>query len=171
MNDINFRPMKLEDIPRVHGIDVLSFTMPWPEKSYHFELTQNPATLAIVAEIRQQNYNPMVVGMAVVWLIIDEAHIATIAIHPNFRGLGYGKNLLAEILRQSILRGATLATLEVRESNLIAQGMYQKFGFKVVGHRPHYYADKNENAVLMTISGLSVGSLKRFANIIQEHNL
>jgi ribosomal-protein-alanine N-acetyltransferase len=162
--------MKLEDIPRVHGIDVLSFTMPWPEKSYHFELTQNPATLAIVAEIGQHNDNPMVVGMAVVWLIIDEAHIATIAIHPDFRGLGYGKNLLAEILRQSILRGAILATLEVRESNLIAQGMYQMFGFKVVGRRPHYYADRNEDAVLMTISELSIGSLKRFANIIQEHN-
>jgi ribosomal-protein-alanine N-acetyltransferase len=99
MQAIKFRPMQIEDIPSVHAIDLLSFTMPWPEKSYHFELTQNPSTLAVVAELNQQNTGPAVIGMAVVWMILDEAHIATIAIHPDFRGVGLGKSLLAETLR------------------------------------------------------------------------
>jgi ribosomal-protein-alanine N-acetyltransferase len=148
---LKFRPMKLEDIPQVHEIDVLSFALPWPEKSYLFELTENPTTLALVAESIQRDSEAVVIGMAVVWIIIDEAHIATIAIHPDFRGYGFGKKLLAETLRQSIQRGALDATLEVRENNLLAQQMYTKFGFTIVGQRLHYYHDNNENAVLMTL--------------------
>jgi len=145
------RPMKLEDIPRVHEIDVLSFTLPWPEKSYRFELTENPTTLAYVAEMVSRDAKLDVIGMAIVWIVIDEAHIATIAIHPDFRRYGYGKRLLSEVLRQSILGGAILATLEVRETNLLAQQMYTKFGFTIVGRRLHYYKDNNEDAVIMTL--------------------
>lgn len=142
--------MKLEDIALVHEIDVLSFTLPWPEKSFRFELTENPSTLALVAEVVSADTNTLVIGMSIVWLVIDEAHIATIAIHPEFRGFGYGKKLLAETLRQSIQRGAIMATLEVRENNLLAQQMYTKFGFMIVGRRPRYYKDNNEDAILMT---------------------
>jgi ribosomal-protein-alanine N-acetyltransferase len=149
-----FRPMKLEDIPRVHEIDVLSFALPWPEKSYRFELTENPTTLALVAEIIPNNSGAVVIGMAVVWIIVDEAHIATIAIHPDFRGYGFGKILLIETLRQSIQRGVVVATLEVRENNHMAQQMYTKFGFKIVGRRLHYYQDNKEDAVLMTLDKL-----------------
>ena len=84
------RPMKLEDIPRVHEIDVLSFSLPWPEKSYLFELTENPSTLALVAEIISHAMpNRLSSGWSVVWIVVDEAHIATIAIHPDYRGNGY----------------------------------------------------------------------------------
>jgi ribosomal-protein-alanine N-acetyltransferase len=143
--------MKLEDIPRVHEIDVLSFPLPWPEKSFLFELTQNPSTLALVAEVVLSDTKPVVIGMSVVWIVVDEAHIATIAIHPEFRGNGYGKKLLVETLRQAIQRGAVLATLEVRENNSLAQQMYRNFGFKIVGRRPHYYKDNNEDAIIMTL--------------------
>jgi ribosomal-protein-alanine N-acetyltransferase len=146
--------MKLEDVPRVHEIDVLSFPLPWPEKSYLFELTENPSTLALVAEILSSEARLVVIGMAVVWIVVDEAHIATIAIHPNFRGNGYGKKLLAETLRQSIQRGAALATLEVRENNRIAQRMYMNYGFKTVGKRPQYYKDNNEDAIIMTVNSM-----------------
>ncbi len=146
--------MKLEDVPRVHEIDMLSFALPWPEKSYLFELVENPTTLALVAEIAPQEAMPMVIGMAVVWVVVDEAHIATIAVHPDYRGFGYGKKLLAETLRQVIHRGVVQATLEVRENNMLAQRMYIKFGFKIVGRRLHYYKDNNEDAVLMTVDKL-----------------
>jgi [ribosomal protein S18]-alanine N-acetyltransferase len=143
--------MKLEDIPRVHEIDVLSFPLPWPEKSFLFELTENPSTLALVAEVLSRDARLVVIGMVVVWIVVDEAHIATIAIHPEYRGNGYGKKLLAETLRQSIQLGAALATLEVRENNRIAQQMYKNFGFTTVGRRLHYYKDNNEDAVIMTV--------------------
>ena len=145
------RPMKLTDIPRVHEIDVLSFPLPWPENSFLFELTENPSTLALVAEITPQDARPVVIGMVVDWIVVDEAHIATIAIHPDFRGNGYGRQLLAETLRQSIQHGAILATLEVRETNMIAQQMYRTFGFSPVGRRLHYYKDNNEDAIIMTL--------------------
>jgi ribosomal-protein-alanine N-acetyltransferase len=157
--------MELEDITRVHEIDVLSFSLPWPQNSYQFELTQNPSTLAIVNELIPPGAMPIIIGMAVVWIMVDEAHIATIAIHPQFRGHGIGKKLLAETLRQSIQRGATLATLEVREHNSVAQQMYQKFGFEIVGRRMRYYQDNNEDAVLMTLSKLSDGYLSWMDNV------
>lgn len=165
MYTLKYRPMKLEDIPRVREIDVLSFSLPWPEKSYQFELTQNPSTLAIVNELVPPGAMPIIIGMVVVWILLDEAHIATIAIHPNFRGHGIGKKLLAETLRQSIKRSAILATLEVREHNHIAQQMYAKFGFEIVGRRPKYYLDNNEDAVIMTLSKLGLGYLSWMDNV------
>jgi len=165
MYTLKYRPMKLEDIPRVREIDVLSFSLPWPEKSYQFELTQNPSTLAIVNELIPPGAMPIVIGMTVVWIMLDEAHIATIAIHPHFRGHGIGKKLLAETLRQSIKRGAILATLEVRQHNHIAQQMYTKFGFEIVGRRPKYYLDNNEDAVIMTLSKLGPGYLSWMDNV------
>ena len=153
---LRFRPMNLEDVARVHEIDIQSFSLPWPEKSFIFELTENPSSLSIVAELVVNELLFSVVGMSVVWIIADEAHIATIAIDAEFRGLGYGKSLLTETLRQSTRRGAQMATLEVRESNLIAQRLYRSFGFNIVGRRTHYYHDNNEDAIIMTVAPLGV---------------
>lgn len=149
----------------MHEIDVLSFSLPWPEKSFKYELTENPSTLAMVAEIFPEGTEPIVMGMAVVWIIVDEAHIATIAIHPNYRGRGYGKRLLAETLRRSIQRGASLATLEVRASNQVAQQMYLEFGFSIVGRRTHYYRDNDEDAIIMTIQHLESEYLTRLITL------
>lgn len=151
---LQFRPMRLADIPRVHEIDQLSFSLPWPERSFTFELTENPAALAIVAEITSGGSGSELIGMAVIWIIVDEAHIATIAVHPGFRGKGYGKRLLAESLRQSIYKGAVSATLEVRENNQLAQRIYAQFGFTIVGRRERYYRDNDEAAIIMSINGL-----------------
>jgi [ribosomal protein S18]-alanine N-acetyltransferase len=153
-HELRYRSMNMGDIHRVLEIDLLSFSLPWSEKSYLFELTKNPSTLALVVEYTPKDNVPLVIGMSVTWIIIDEAHIATIAIHPEFRGFGYGKRLLAETLRQGIERGARMATLEVRASNPIAQQLYQSFGFIVVGRRPHYYRDNNEDAIVMTVDPL-----------------
>ncbi len=61
---LKYRPMNLEDIPRVHEIDIRSFSLPWPEKSYHFELTENPSTLALVAELIPDDGEPVTIGMS-----------------------------------------------------------------------------------------------------------
>jgi ribosomal-protein-alanine N-acetyltransferase len=163
---LRFRRMKPEDVPRVHEIDLLSFSMPWPEKSYLFELMENPTTLALVAELISPGGGLVIVGMVVVWIVVDEAHIATIAIHPDFRGQGFGKRLLGETLRQSMQRGVNTVTLEVRENNLLAQQMYVKFGFKIVGRRPHYYKDNNEDAILMTVDKLGSQYLERLNKLV-----
>jgi ribosomal-protein-alanine N-acetyltransferase len=163
--NLSIRQMKLEDVPRVHEIDVLSFSLPWPQKSYLFELNENPTTLALVAETVTEAARSLVIGMSVVWIVVDEAHIATIAIHPDFRGQGYGKRLLGESLRKSILRGVTQATLEVRMHNRLAQQMYVNFGFKIVGRRLHYYQDNSEDAIIMTVKKLGENYLQRLSQM------
>lgn len=153
-DDVHVRRMALADVERVHLIDQLSFTMPWPVSSYRYELTENKTSLAHVAEVVHDNDLTVVVGMIVTWLIIDEAHIATIAVHPNYRRLGIGKILLNISLQEAIRSGAKAATLEVREGNRAASNMYAGFGFKVAGRRPRYYHDTQEDAIIMTVNGL-----------------
>ncbi len=140
------RRMTLEDVPAVHEIDLLSFSLPWPERSFRFELTENPITRGWVAEV-----DGKIIAMLVLWFIIDEAHIATIAVHPNFRRQGIGEQILLHALRDVQDEGAQRAFLEVRAGNLAAQAMYKKYGFEVTGVRRRYYKDNNEDALLMDL--------------------
>lgn len=162
---ISFRPMSLADVARVREIDMRSFSMPWSERSYRFELTENEHSVVWVAEVEpasEDGSGRQVVGMIVTWVIVDEAHIATIAIDPEYRGRGLGRRLLAIGLRAAYQRGARLAYLEVRRGNLVAQNLYQQFGFRVAGERPRYYQDNNEDALLMTLDQLDPQALERF---------
>jgi len=151
---INIRPMLANDLERVHDIDCLSFSVPWPPSSYRFELFENPASRLWVAEAHMPDGKTDVVGMIVVWLIVDEAHIATLAVHPEYRGRSIGRKLLYVAVRECIAWGARMATLEVRESNIAAQALYRDFGFDLVGRRPHYYIDNNEDALIMTLEDM-----------------
>ena len=140
------RRMTLEDIPAVHEIDMLSFSLPWPERSFRFELTGNPVSRGWVAEM-----DGKIAAMLVLWFIVDEAHIATIAVHPDFRRQGIGEMILLHALRGVREEGARRAFLEVRVGNVAAQVMYKKYGFEVAGVRPRYYKDNNEDALLMNL--------------------
>ncbi|HSB90927.1 MAG TPA: ribosomal protein S18-alanine N-acetyltransferase [Anaerolineales bacterium] len=150
---LRVRPMTLADVPDVAAIDRLSFSLPWPERSYRYELTENPAARLLVAEM-PASPRLRVVGYVGLWLLVDEAHISTIAVHPAERGRGIGETLLLAALDLAARIGAELATLEVRASNAAAQNLYRKHGFEVVGSRPGYYKDNREDAVLMTLSQL-----------------
>jgi len=143
------RRMTLEDVPAVHEIDNLSFSLPWPERSFRYEITQNPVTRGWVAEA-----DGRIAAMLVLWFIVDEAHIATIATHPDFRRQGIGEQILIQALLDVRAEGARRAFLEVRAGNVAAQSMYRKYGFVVDGIRPRYYRDNNEDALLMSLEGL-----------------
>lgn len=152
------RPMVLEDLEQVVAIDQMSFSLPWPAHSFRYELLENDVSRLWVAEALPAESEasssgevPKVIGMIIVWLILDEAHIATIAVHPQYRRLGIGRQILLTALRECATQGAASATLEVRENNHIAIEMYRKFGFVVVGRRKRYYMDTNEDAILMTL--------------------
>ncbi len=159
---ITFRPMSLADIPRVHQIDLLSFSMPWSERSYRFELLENESSLILVAENNLAGAPPELVGMIVLWVILDEAHVATIATHPDYHGQGIGRQLLARGLLAAYDRGARASFLEVRRSNQAALRMYHHFGFEVVGERRGYYQDNHEDALLMTLSDIRPAALQSF---------
>lgn len=147
--NVMIRKMTLDDIEQVIAIDRESFSLPWPERSFRFELTDNPASRCWVAEV-----DGKIAGMIVVWLIVDEVHVATIATHPDFRRQGIAKNLLSHALQHLSTEGAQSSFLEVRASNLVAQEMYRKFGYEESGVRRHYYRDNDEDAILMTLSGM-----------------
>lgn len=140
------RRMAEADLPAVYEIDRLSFTLPWPERSFRFELSGNPASRCWVAEV-----DGRIAAMIVVWMIVDEAHIATIATHPDFRRQGLAARLLAYALKSTAAEGAARSLLEVRVSNESAQAMYRRFGYVEDGRRPRYYKDNGEDALLMSL--------------------
>ena len=82
--------------------------------------------------------------------MVDEAHITTFAVLPDWRRRGIGARLMLAVLRLSVELRASVATLEVRLSNVGARMLYQRFGFRPVGVRPRYYSDNGEDALIMT---------------------
>jgi len=160
---ITFTRMELADIPNVVEIDQLSFSLPWSASAYRHELTENDASHFIVAVVPTAPSRPKVlawlfgqpagrgiIGYAGFWFVVDEAHINTFAVHPHWRGRGVGEQLLVALLKQALELGAVEATLEVRAGNIVAQNLYRKYNFEVVGRRKHYYRDNQEDALIMT---------------------
>lgn len=79
----------------------------------------------------------------------DVAQILNIATHPDFRGRGFARNILEEIISYSQNRGACFISLEVRESNSIAIGLYKSCGFYEVGRLKQYYKHPSEDALIL----------------------
>jgi ribosomal-protein-alanine N-acetyltransferase len=98
---------------------------------------------------------PALLGYGGFWLIIDEAHICTLAVHPEWRGRGLGQLLLVHLVERAVEAQASYLTLEVRATNSIAQLLYTKYGFARVGRRKGYYTDTGEDAIIMTTDRIS----------------
>ena len=147
---VAIEPMRLEHLPSIHAIEQASFSAPWPANAYRSELETNRLASYLVARVDDD-----IVGYGGMWLMVDEAHITTFAIHPAWRRQHIGERLLLEFVDVAILRRAREMTLEVRLSNLPARRLYEKFGFRPVGVRPRYYSDDHEDALIMTTLPLS----------------
>jgi ribosomal-protein-alanine N-acetyltransferase len=145
MPDYHFRAMHLDDLDAVLAIDRLSFPTPAQLKMYQYELTQNE-----MAHYQVMLDGDLLIGYSGFWMIADECHISTIAIHPDWRGRKLGEALLLYMLDCAREHKPILATLEVRRSNTIAQALYLRHNFAIVGERRRYYKDTNEDAILMT---------------------
>jgi ribosomal-protein-alanine N-acetyltransferase len=141
--------MRLADLPAVQEIERLSFTSPWPPNAYRTELESN--RLATYLVVRGDD---RVIAYAGMWLMVDEAHVTTFAVHPLWRRRHVAERLLMAILDIAVHRRAREATLEVRLSNIAARRLYEKYGFRPVGIRPRYYTDDNEDALVMTTEEL-----------------
>ena len=141
--EITFRKMTANDADAVAEIELKTFSMPWKREDFFRELNKNFAEY-IVGEIDEK-----IVAYAGAWISFNEAEVMNVAVDENFRGLGIGKKLFAELIKICKNRGATAITLEVRPSNTPAIKIYENFGLKSVGRRKNYYDNPTEDALIM----------------------
>jgi [ribosomal protein S18]-alanine N-acetyltransferase len=148
-------PMTPADLDEVMLLERQCFKDPWTRHMYLSDLTRNELATYLVlrlpAEMRGEHGTtlPSLLAYGGFWLLLDEAHIATIASHPDYRSHGLGAWLLLELLDEAVRRGAACSTLEVRVGNGPAHRLYQRLGYQVVGGRVNYYRD-GEDALIMT---------------------
>lgn len=112
-----------------------------------------------------------IVGYAGLWLMVDEAHITTIATHPSVRGRGVGELLLVHLIDIAYSIGARWVTLEVRVSNTVAQSLYRKYGFHIISTRPRYYSDNNEDAYIMWTEEILTPQYRTLFGTLKAHLL
>jgi ribosomal-protein-alanine N-acetyltransferase len=155
------RRMSPDDLDAVIEIEKRSFKQPWSRSAYLMDLLHNEMAtyLVLLPGGGDEGRLPPVLAYGGSWLVMDEAHVATLATHPNLRSLGLGQVVLLGLLDQAIEDLATRSTLEVRVSNLSAQHLYQKLGYAVVGTRRHYYQD-GEDAYIMTTAPLDSPAMR-----------
>ncbi len=163
------RPMEPHDVPVVVAIDRLSFPTPWSAAAFRRELQKEASTYSVLLRPEgdgaqppagqggtwlRRLFNPTapsrVIGYVGFRLQGGHGHITTIALHPDWRGRGFGNLLLSVALRRMVARGVEMVTLEMRPSNRLAYRLYRKYGFRVVQFRREYYRD-GEDAWVMAV--------------------
>ena len=150
---INGQPLRLEqitesDIPAVLALEKKVNGAPWSEQAFRNELG-HPHGIFLVARLGEK-----VVGYGGVWLVIDEAHITTVAVADEYRRQGIGKEIVLNLMDQARKRGMTCSTLEVRAGNLAAITLYENLGFATTATRKGYYPDNKEDALVMWLYNL-----------------
>ncbi len=139
--------MEGSDIDAVMEIERLSFRAPWSRNVFLEELEREWARVDVVRDTADGS----VVAFANYWLVADELHILNIATHPRQRRLGHATRLLSHMVEVARAGACRCLTLEVRRSNALAQRLYGRFAFRAVGLRPNYYADDQEDAIVMLL--------------------
>lgn len=147
MENFYVRKMDRADLSDVVGVEVAVYDSPWPQDIFFREITENKHAHYFVAV--RDGY---IIGYGGMWLVVDDAQITNIAIHPAWRGYKYGEALFRTMFDYGIYHGMRRLSLEVRESNVVAQRMYEKFGMVRAGIRKNYYTDNQEDAVVMWVN-------------------
>ena len=142
--------MTVDDVPQVHAIEEATFAMPWSRQSFMEEMTRNVCARYLVAV----DEHGAIVAYGGAWIILDEAHVTNVAVEESRRGQGIGRKLMRALMQYASNLGAQYLTLEVRRSNVRAQGLYRSLGFVELGVRKRYYEDNGEDALLMVCDHL-----------------
>ena len=138
----------------------------WSKESFYNELANN---LAVYYGIKSEENT--LAGYIGTWKIIDEAHITTLAVHPDYQKKQLAQALLVQTIEDCYQSMIKYITLEVRESNISAIKLYEKFLFESIGIRKHYYQDNNENAIIMFTQNIWYDKFKNnFAKIKEGIN-
>lgn len=146
---LEIETMTAADLPAVLRIEALSFSTAWPMNAFANEIRDNKLAHYFTGRLEGR-----IVAYGGIWVILEDSHVTTIAVHPDFRGRKLGEVMLLKLLDEAIAQGASWITLEVRESNDAAQRLYRKYGFTTVSTRRGYYSDNGENALVMWAGNL-----------------
>ena len=139
------RPIREEDVAQIHEIEKACFAMPWSEESILHDVKENVVARWLVMD----DGAGRVLAYAGMWLVLDEAHVCNIAVHPEYRRKGFGRRILDALITLARETSMRMMTLEVRRSNEAAQRLYHSAGFLDVGYRKRYYEDNREDALIM----------------------
>lgn len=146
---LSVAPMATSDIAAVIRIERACFSTVWPSDAFYNELGTNKLAHYFVGRIGER-----VVAYGGIWIILEDSHVTTLAVDPEYRRRRFGEIVLLRLIDEAIERGAAWMTLEVRESNTAAQQLYRKYGFTTVTMRSGYYSDDNESALIMWAGSL-----------------
>ena len=152
--DVEIVRMKRRHLRGVLAIEDMVYPRPWSPMLFTSEINQPDTRRYLVAWDRSASTaarlsGRAVVGYAGVMVVVGEAHITTVATHPEHHRRKVASRLLVRLLREARALGAEAATLEVRVNNRGAQRLYSGFGFTNAGVRPGYYTETQEDAVIM----------------------
>jgi [ribosomal protein S18]-alanine N-acetyltransferase len=139
-------PMRVADLDQVMAIERESFRSPDSAKVFLEEMQRDWAHVDVVRDPERH-----VVAFSNYWVVADEVHVLNLATHPGERRSGHASRLLAHIIDAGRERKCRFVTLEVRRSNAGALRLYRRFGFRAVGVRPNYYAEDQEDAIVMLL--------------------
>ncbi|NJM00067.1 MAG: ribosomal protein S18-alanine N-acetyltransferase [Synechococcaceae cyanobacterium RM1_1_27] len=123
-------------------LDLLCYGGHWGSQSYEEELDRTNT------DVLGYLWGSDLVAFGILWRVLEEAHLISLAVHPDHRRQRLGSKLVAALLAQAWRQGSEWATLEVRSSNEAAQALYQRCGFQLLGRRQHYYQDPDEDALI-----------------------
>ncbi|HEY2899227.1 MAG TPA: ribosomal protein S18-alanine N-acetyltransferase [Polyangia bacterium] len=140
-------PMKAADLDAVMEIERVSFRSPWSRQVFLEELTRDWAHVDVVRDAQ----NGDIVGFANYWLVADEVHVLNLATHPQARRAGHASRMMAHMIDFARRELCRYVTLEVRRSNGAALRLYRRFAFRAIGVRPNYYAEDQEDAIVMLL--------------------
>lgn len=146
---LSIAPMTTSDVAAVTRIERACFSTVWPNDAFYNELSTNKLAHYFVGRLEDR-----IVAYGGIWVILEDSHVTTLAVDPQYRGRRFGEVLLLRLIDEAIERGAGWMTLEVRESNTVAQRLYRKYGFTTVTMRAGYYSDDNESALIMWAGSL-----------------
>ncbi|WP_353654870.1 ribosomal protein S18-alanine N-acetyltransferase [Clostridium sp. CCUG 7971] len=142
-NNLVIEMMTSKDIDGVFEVEKNCFEHYWSKDAFSKEL-KNDVARYLVAKI-----DGKVVGYVGIWFVMDEGHITNVAVHSDYRGRKIGDELVKELVKLCKENNIVSMTLEVRVSNIVAQNLYKKYGFKLAGIRKEYYSDNKEDAMIM----------------------
>ncbi len=141
---VHIGPLRRRHLRSVMRIEQQVYPRPWSLGLFMSELSLKSTRTYLAAKV-----GSTLVGYAGELYAVDDAHVTTIAVDPEWHRLGIGTRLLGALARTAIGRGARNLTLEVRVSNTGAQELYRTFGFAPAGIRKGYYTETNEDAIVM----------------------